>query len=710
MREKDRKYHHYPTSQGPAGKRKVNFRLGFLFLLIFSCFVAVGVKLVILQIVKHDEYAEKRRQNAENRYQVPARRGAILDRRGRVLAKDVLFYSVGVSVNRLKNRPAALNVLSSSLNIPLSVVESKLRKNAKFVYLAQKVLPSRVEKIKALRDPGIVLERGFNRVYPYKFNAAQVLGFCGTENQPLGGIESRYNDFLQGKPGWMMLQKDAFGYQLPDLDYPGEESIDGLNVTISLDIDYQMILDDELKQSVERYNAQDGIAILMDPRSGEIIALSNYPFFDPELPAQYPAASLKNRAISDVFEPGSTFKIVTLATALEYLNLNLDRDIIFCENGSYPKYAHTFRDYTKYGWLTARRVFENSSNIGVVKIAEKLKKEVLYKNIRNFGFGMPTGIDLPGESAGLLSSVDKFSKTTHLFLSFGYEVGVTPLQLICAYAAIANEGNLMKPYFLRSISSFDGKRQLENHGEIIRRVISKETAEIMTGVLEGVIERGTGKEAHLENLSIAGKTGTAQLYDMEKATHSSRKHLASFVGYFPSQDPRFVLLVMVRDPKGSYYGGVVAAPAFREISRRIMSIGSLESGNVATLAPHSTDDQEPVIPNLENLDKNVALKILKDLNLSVSVQGNGSEVIRQEEVRRNGRLTGIILYVRDESHISENVMPSLTGLSLKQALDMLSRIDITPDYDGHGIVISQQPKAGSLIQNNKKVKLTLKPS
>ncbi len=710
MKGKNKKYRNYPPQHQSGGGARVNFRRGFIFLLIFSCFVMLGVKLVHVQIVKHDYYEEKRRQNMENRHVVPARRGTIMDRKGRVLAKDVLLYSVAVSGKWLKNRSAALELLNASLQIPRSVLESKLHSNQDFVFLAHKMLPSQVKKIKESKNPGIILEKRFLRVYPYKFNAAQVLGFCDVDNNPLGGIEYQYNDFLQGKPGWMILQKDALGTQLPDLDYPGEESIDGLDITLTLDIDYQTILDDELKRAVEKCDAQDGIAILMNPRSGEILALSNYPFFDPERPSQYPPATLKNRAVSDAFEPGSTFKIVTLATALEHLNLNLDREIFFCENGNYRLFTHTFRDYTKYSWLTARRIFENSSNIGVVKIAEKLKREILFKYIRNFGFGMPTGVDLPGESAGILSSVDKFSKTTHLFLSFGYEIGVTPLQLLSAYAAVANGGKLMKPYTLKSISGYSGKPSSENRGEIIRRVISEETAGLMTGVLEGVVDRGTGKEAALENVSIAGKTGTAQLYDMEKATHSSRRHLASFVGYFPSQAPSFALLIMIRDPKGQYYGGVVAAPVFREISRRIMSIYSVEQGITIARRADSRDSSEVVIPNLEKLEKNVALKVLHQMNLEVSVKGGGSQVIRQEEIRQNGRLTGVILYVDDESPISEKIMPALTGLSLKEALTMLSLIDITPDYNGHGIVVSQQPKPGSRILNNEKVKLVLKPS
>ncbi len=709
MRTRNKNYRHHSGNEMPQNGG-TNFRLGFMFLFLFAGFLLIGWKLIDVQIVNHAYYKKKAIDNTNNRFKVSARRGTIMDRKGRILARDALQYSVALSSKRLKNKSKVLQEIEKSLKISAATVERKLRSNRDFVFIAHKVLPLDVENLKALKDPGVILDRRFLRVYPYRTNAAHVLGFCDRDNNPLGGIEYQYNDYLQGKPGWMMAERDGFGNQVPNLDYPGEEPIDGLDVNLTIDIDYQIILDDELKKAVEKNRAADGMAILMNPSSGEILALSNYPCFDPQKSNLYTEDVLRNRSITDAYEPGSTFKIVTLAAALENLHVNLDKDIFFCENGRYSRFGLKFSDYKEYGWLTARRIFENSSNIGVVKIAEKLEREVLYRYVRNFGFGMPTGVDLPGESTGILSTLDKFSRTTHLFMSFGYEVGVTPLQLITAYSAVANGGRLMKPYVMKTISR-DGDRTIrENEPETIRHVISGETSRIMTDVLQGVVKTGTGNAAYVESFSIAGKTGTAQLYNEKLKTHDSRKHLASFVGYFPLYDAEFALLVMIREPAGNYYGGIVAAPVFREIARRIMSLYAAEQSRYIAAQGNPAAGESFLIPNVENLEKETAESILKNLDLDVRVVGKGDAVVRQEEIRENGKVTGVILHVDDGSRMRELIMPALTGKSLKEALSLLSEIDQDPDVDGSGIVVSQQPSAGSKIFNSKNVKLILKPS
>lgn len=709
MKTKNKKFNHTPARMIQQNGH-TNFRLGFIFLAVFGVFLLIGWKLVKVQIVDYAYYKDKADNNVKNRLILAARRGAVLDRKGNILAKDILHYSVALAGTRLKKKQEVFKEIESSLKIPLSTLERKIRKNPEFVYVAQKVLPSDVENLRKLRDPGVILEKRFLRVYPYTVNAAHLLGFCDTDNNPLGGIEYQYNNFLQGKPGWMIAQRDALGNQVPDLNFPGEESIDGMNIHLTLDIDYQIILDEEMKKAVQKSRAADGMAILMDPSTGEILALSNYPYFNPEEPNRYPAEILKNRSITDVFEPGSTFKIVTMAAALEHLNVNLDQDIFYCENGKYRSLGLSFGDYKKYGWLTVRRIFENSSNIGVVKIAEKLNKEVMFRYVRNFGFGMPTGVDLPGESTGILSSLEKFSRTTHLFMSFGYEIGVTPLQLITAYCAVANGGFLMKPFLMSSIDGEGDRKIRQNRPQKIRQVISEETSAIMTDVLQGVVKNGTGHEAYLESFSIAGKTGTAQLYNQKLKTHDPRKHLASFVGFFPVNEPKFALLIMIREPAGDYYGGLVAAPVFRDIGRRIMSLYSAEQNRYIAAQGDTPWGETESIPNVENLERETAEKILKTLDLDVRFQGTGNAVIRQEEVRKDGKVTGIILYLDEKSRMTELVMPALTGKSLKEALALLSEIDQNPDVDGSGIVISQQPKAGSKIFNRKNVKLVLKPS
>ena len=709
MSKKTKYQHNYPFPQ-PQISRKVNFRLIFIFICVFVSFGAITAKLVKVQIIEHEKYAEMCRKNAENRHEIAARRGTILDRRDRVLAKDILQYSVALSANRLQNKEKVKSALKRHLNLSSAYIESKIKKNSRYTFLAHRIPANKVGALKQLKDPGLILEERFLRVYPYRFNAAHVLGFCDLDNNALGGIEYQYNNYLQGKSGWKIYEKDAFGFQLPDLDFPGEEPIDGMDVKLSLDIDFQIIVDDEIKKAVKSSKAVDGIAILMDPNSGDILALSNYPTFDPAKPNRYRSNALKNRAVTDIFEPGSTFKIVTLAAALEMLHIKLDQDIFFCENGKYRLYGHQFTDYKQYGWLTARRVFEHSSNIGVVKIAEKLKKEVLFNYARNFGFGIKSGIDLPGESVGILNPLKRFSKASHLFMSFGYEVGVTPLQLVSAYGVLANGGKLMKPKVMLAIQEKDKRVVKKNHTEIIRRVISRDAADLMTSVLLGAVKNGTGKEAYYENLEVAGKTGTAQLYDIEKGTYDSRKHLASFVGYFPAYAPRYVLLVMIRQPQGKYYGGQVAAPVFKNIAQRIMSLQPMDQVVLAQLIQNRKNQTSPVLTNVIGLEREMAVDILEDAGFKVKVSGKGKFVSRQQKILEDGNLIGVKLFMADLTPKQVTVMPALTGMSLKEALSLLSDFDITPVIVGHGVVISQQPKAGSKIFNKKPVKLKCQPS
>ena len=312
---------------------------------------------------------------------------------------------------------------------------------------------------------------------------------------------------------------------------------------------------------------------------------------------------------------------------------------------------------------------------------------------------MATGVDLPGEGSGILHPLDNFSKTSHLFMSFGYEIGVTPLQLISAYAIPANGGQLMKPYVLHTIYGEEGRSFQINEPERIRTVISREAASLMTDVFTGVVEKGTGKEAYLENVAIAGKTGTAQLYDIERGIFDSRKHLASFVGYFPAQSPKFVLLIMVRYPKGNYQGGLVAAPIFRKIVQRLMNVNTTPDLMITENILPASQISGPDIPNVVNLFLEDAVGILKSYDIKYSIVGNGSIVRRQEKNYEREDKPEIILYLEQNIEYTEQIMPSVTGLSLKEAINILQENKLLCEVQGSGIVISQLPKAGSKVSN-----------
>ena len=709
MKKKINKYHNSVYLSG-SSSGNFNYRLILVAVVTVICFGLIVYRLFTVQVIKHSYYGEKALNNIENRHILQAKRGTILDRKGRPLAKDVIQYSVGIVKNQIQNKEKIIEALSRSTGESLAYYRRKFQTSSNFVYLAHKVSPEDAAVLQKLRDPGLVLEKRFLRTYPYSKNAAQVIGFCDLDNQALGGIEYQYNQYLQGKPGWKIYQRDALGNQLPNLDFAGQDPIDGFDIYLSLDMDFQTIVEDGLSSAVESAKATEGVAILMDPNSGEIFALANYPQFDANEANKYDIIDRKNRAVTDIVEPGSTFKIAMLATALERIHLNIDKDIYFCENGTYRLFGSKVVDHKSYGWLTPRRIIENSSNIGTMKIAGDVKPETFYKYIRNFGFGMITGIDLPGESQGILHPLNKASKISHYFMSIGYEIGVTPIQLINAYAAVANGGKLYMPHLMKQILGSHQTILKNNRPNVIRQVLAQETSSVMREILHGVVERGTGQAAHIDGVQVAGKTGTAQLYDPQTKSYNSKKHLASFIGFFPAEYPQFVLLVMIRQPKGDFYGGLVAAPAFKDIARRIISLASIENLNLAESNTVQNINSADIFPHVENLNVELARKILEESDINYKLSGSGPVVVRQKELVEDGKIKVLMLYLGESTEANISIMPSLTGLSMKEALSSLSSLKLTPSVEGNGVVVNQIPKPGAKINKNISVKLICKPS
>ncbi len=710
MRKKTTRYRNNPRARNRENRQFV-LRLSLVTIILAVLFVAVMAKLVILQVVDHAYYAAKARKAVDSRREVPARRGTIFDRRGRVIAEDVLYYDVALDGTVLQEKEKTIRKLSRLLGVSEQTIKRRLRKNPRFAKVKWQVTVEVAEQIRRWENPGVILERRFNRAYPFNENGAQVIGFCNVDNQPMGGIELQYNQYLQGKPGWKMYLRNARGEQLPNPDVPGEEPIDGFDVVLTLDMEFQTILEDELKSGAEKYRAKEAEAILLDPHTGEVLAMANYPQFDPNHYRRYPLSVMRNRAISDLFEPGSTFKLVLLTAALENLHLDLDRDIVFCENGKYRLLGRTVWDHKPYGWLTFRKVIENSSNIGCMKIADRLQREVLYRYARNFGFGMITGIDLPGESPGKLHPLKRFSRISHYFLSIGYEVGTTPLQLINAYAAVANGGKLLRPFVLKEVLGSQREPLYANQPEVIRQVISRETARLVTQTLTGVVNHGTGRFAALPALTIAGKTGTAQVYDPEKKDYDNRRHVASFVGFFPAEAPQYVLLVVVKEPRGEYYGGRVAAPIFKNIARRLISLESVPLENFVRDEEETTGETVAEdFPELENFPLELARQILRNRGIEMELVGEGNRVRSQKIVREDDKVVKVCLYLEEEKESTAKVMPRLKGLSLKEALSVLAQYRLSPTVEGYGVVVRQVPRAGVRIKAHQPVKLVCKPS
>lgn len=673
----------------------------------------VVVRLYKVQVVQQAHFEKTARSYIDYRRTLPAQRGTITDRNGQIMAVDLIHYHLAAKPNLIEDKSAAAHQIAKVIKVPFREVFQKINTKSPFVYLKRRLNPDEAEQLNALKIKGLILDKDFNRAYPFKEVGAHVIGFCDFDNAAKAGLELAYDRYLQGTPGSTIFLRDAHGNYIPNLDFPITEPVNGHHIETTIDMVYQGILEEEIKNAVLSHKADNGSAVLLNPRTGEVLGMANYPQYDPNRYNEFRIEAYRNRAISDLYEPGSTFKMVAMAMCIEQLQMDMDRELVFCENGRYQLASNTVRDHQRFAYLTARQVFENSSNVGVIKLAEKFSPPLFYRYTRDFGFGAKSGIDLPAEAAGILRTPDNYSRHSVSYMSIGYEVGVTPLQIACAYAAVANEGVLMHPYVVRRVADARGRTVLETRPQVIRQVISRTTARQMKEVLKGVVEHGTGRAARLPGVTIAGKTGTAQKLDKETNSYTSTRHIASFAGFFPVENPRFVLLVVVNNPRnGEYYGSQVAAPVFKVIAQRIIGLAvedePLSDKNLAEVVLPGM--QETMVA-LEGLNVANAIALLKDHDLRYELVGQGDLVYRQEPAAYTP-LDGsqkIRLFTEIRPVNPPLNMPKVIGLSMKEALRVLSGWNVPVEVVGSGIVVKQVPDAGEKLEKNSKVKLICNP-
>ena len=499
------------------------------------------------------------------------KRGTIYDVKGNTLAESIEVDSVYARPEDVENPSRTAKELAHILNLDKGSLTKKLKSRKGFLWVKRQVTPKETSRIKESKLRGIYFLKESRRIYPQRFYphshlAAHLVGFVGIDSKGLEGIEARYDAVLSGDTKRLILEKDAFGREIiTEVPIPGK-SAQNYTLSLTIDTNIQYVVEVELKRAVEGKGAKKGMAVVMDPMSGKILAMANYPSFNPNRFWDYPPLTWRNRAITDVFEPGSIFKVFLASAALEEKVVK-KHDIFFCQNGSYTISNKTIRDVKKYGWLSLEHIIKYSSNIGAAKIAQRVGSEKLYHYIREFGFGNKTGIDLPGEAKGIVRPYRTWSNVGLANIAFGQGIAVTSVQLIAAISSIANGGNLLKPYVVDRIVDPKGKVVKQSQPVIIKRVLSKETAEIVTSILKGVVkEGGTGTKAALPHYDVAGKTGTAQKVDGLVGGYYEDRFISSFMGYVPSNQPRLVILVVIDEPQGIPYGGSVAGPVFRNIA------------------------------------------------------------------------------------------------------------------------------------------------
>ena len=501
--------------------------------------------------------------------ELEARRGTIYDSNQKPEAVNIATDSVYAAPNEMKDKDkeAAIRQLSPILNISESNLQNKIYRKKSFVWIQRKISAQQAQQIRQLKIKGIDFIKESKRCYPNAYLASQVIGFAGLDNQGLEGLELYYDKYLKGKNGFALFLRDARQKKL-DLKDKTLAPRDGYDLELTIDEVIQYIAERELDNSFRVNKAKGASIIVMEPHTGEILAMASRPTYDLNEYSKVDKEQVRNRAICDMFEPGSVFKVVAASAALEE-KMASEQDKFFCENGAYRVGNHILHDHTPHGWLTFTEVVEQSSNIGTTKIAQLIGPDMLYKYVRKFGFGAKTGIDMRGEINGSIKEPRFWSKTSIGAIPIGHEVGVTALQLACAYSVIANGGKLMKPYIVKSIKDKFGQVIKSFSPVVTAQVISADTSARMRKILTGVIEEGTGKMAKMEGFSAAGKTGTAQKIE-PGGKYSHNKFIGSFIGFAPAEEPLITIVVTIDEPRPYYYGGVVAAPVFQKVAADVL--------------------------------------------------------------------------------------------------------------------------------------------
>jgi len=634
------------TYKAPQGRFYFVIIVG---LLVWSVLI---LRLLQIQVVEGSTYREIATRQHQLCLKISPQRGAIYDRNFQLLACNLStesFFAIPESISSPSLVAEKFSSVSSSS--PQELVEN-LKRYRNFAWLKRKADREQSKLIASWKLHGVYSKKENKRVYLFEDLTKEVLGFTDIDNNGSAGIEYQYNQVLQGKTGKILVNRDALKKSFTLKSQPLVKSENGNSLVLTLDLRIQAIVKEELGSAVESTQAEGGTSIWMDPASGEILAMAYYSRGDTGL-------CTKNKAISDNFEPGSTFKIVTAVAALEEKIKDPD-DSIYAEDGEYMLNNRIVHDVHKYKWLTFRQSIVYSSNIAVSKIAQEVGKKRLYKYARNLGFGLKTGIDLPGESKGFLLLPKRCSDYVLATFAIGQGLSLNSLQLVNAYAAVANGGNLMKPYLVKAILNDEGDTVKEFHPQKIRQAISLQTCKVMNDFLRAVVDSGTGNTIKEQDLDIAGKTGTAQKPDLDAGGYKKGHFVASFIGYFPASQPKYVGVVCIDSPKRKHFGSEVAAPVFKNIAQRLAAL-----------------QDQPLLSVSVNLPKRN------------SVFKTPAACAPKNTYRTNKGLP--------YGPIEPNTIPNVLGMTVRQATKLFSEKRISFRIKGNGIVRNQTPAPGSQI-------------
>ncbi len=543
----------------------------YIFIIIlFMSYLGLACQLGRIQLLGHEKYNELAEAQHYTRLEIPARRGNILDRHGRILAQTLQINSIYARPAEIEDKERAARSLARVLGVRPEKMMALLGSEKKFVWLKRKAIPKEVQQVKELAIKGVDVLPETTRSYPCGSLLSQVLGIVDIDGKGLEGVELAFDRELAGTPGYMVTSRDGLQRPIFTGGTVLSAPLDGNNVTLTIDVTIQHILEDELDKACEQWSPQGAMAVAMDPQTGEIMAMANRPTFDPNRYQDSSPEHRRNRIITDCYEPGSLIKPLVVSGVLKR-GLARTSDVFFCHNGAFPIGRRVLHDAHPYGNLTLEEILVHSSNIGMSKLAMLEGPNKLYNDLKLFGLGTPTGIEIPGEISGTLRPLSQWTSYSLASIAMGHEVTVTPLQLATAFCTLANGGNLVKPRIMFALSNSRGTEIKRFETRCVRRVLDEAIAQQLTRILARVVAEGTGKKASLEEYTVAGKTGTAEKPRSDGSGYGGAGYVSSFIGYAPAEKPRLCVLVMIDDPHGAHYGGTVSAPVVGEILKKSLN-------------------------------------------------------------------------------------------------------------------------------------------
>jgi cell division protein FtsI (penicillin-binding protein 3) len=637
---------------------------------------AVLARLSYIQLFCYSEYFAKAQRQQQRTFEISPKRGPIYDRQGRELAVSIPMDSCFGDPGEIKDAAMVARLLSPILNLPADELESKIRDAKTPVRLARRVPPETVQRVQDMNLRGVFFQKEYRRVYPQHALASHVLGYVNVDEKGLGGIELSLDKQILGRPGRMMVMADG---RRRRYDRSEAAADPGATVILTIDETIQFIAEKELARVIEESHAKNGSVVIQDPNNGQLLAVANWPTFDPNDAGEYPDDVRMNRAVAAAYEPGSTFKMITLDGALES-GLTNPSELIDCQMGSILVAGRLIHDHKPFGILSVRDVLAQSSDVGTIKIALRLGATRLYGKIRDFGFGQLTGVELPGENRGLLRPPENWSANSIGSIAIGQEVSVTPIQIISAISAIANGGTLYRPRIVSDIQG--GTLAAMQSGEGSVQVTDGKTAATLREMMESVILEGTGKPARLDGYTAAGKSGTAQKIDPATGHYSPNQYVASFVGFAPVNNPVITILVVLDSPVGLHYGGDVGGPVFKRIAEQV-------------LAYLNVRHDVTVAPGVEIANK-------RRLAPQPTPNADGDRARFQATAAKTEKRTPSAPTVAfgDEDLVE---VPDFAGQTLRSFTEMCTRLGLVPAAIGSGIAMEQSPDAGARVQRGSRI-------